>query len=135
LSQSLSFIDCHASIEPLLTYLGGAVMRPRLWLISTLLFFSLSIPEWSYASTSELGTIIEGFVTRHFPDATSHLWIVNDTQWDGDEMVVDVYTYVVEKQQPAALENRYLLLIVAGKLTAVQRIPVESGADCQREET
>jgi len=109
-------------------------MRLRLWLLSTLLVFAFSIPEWSYASTSELGTIIEGFVTHHFPDATSHLWIVNDTQWDGDEMVVDVYTYVVEKQQPAALENRYLLLIIAGKLTAVQRISVENGADCQREE-
>ena len=110
-------------------------MRPRFWLLSTLLFFTLTAPGWAHASTSELGTIIEGFVTRHFPDATSHMWVVNATQWDGDEMVVDVYTYVVEKQQPAALENRYLLLIVAGKLTAVQRIPVESGADCQREET
>lgn len=110
-------------------------MRPRLWLLSTVLLISLTVPGWAHASTSELGTIIEGFVTRHFPDATSHLWIVNDTQWDGDEMVVDLYTYVVEKQQSAALENRYLLLIVAGRLTAVQRIPVGSGADCQREET
>ena len=110
-------------------------MRPHLWLLSTLIFFNLTVPEWAHASTSELGTIIESFVTRHFPDATSHLWVVNDTQWDGDEMVVDVYTYVVEKQLPAALENRYLLLIVAGKLTAVQRIPVENGADCKPEET
>jgi hypothetical protein len=110
-------------------------MRPRFWLLSTLLFFTITTPGWAHASTSELGTIIEGFVTRHFPDATSHMWVVNDTQWDGDEMVVDVYTYVVEKQQPVALENRYLLLIVSGKLTAVQRVPIESGVDCQREET
>jgi len=110
-------------------------MRPRLWLLSTVLLLGFTVPGLAHASTSELGTIIEGFVTRHFPDATSHLWIVNNTQWDGDEMVVDVYTYVVEKQQPVALENRYLLLIVAGKLTAVQRIPVESGPDCQQEET
>ncbi|MDO9118706.1 MAG: hypothetical protein Q7U39_12160 [Nitrospira sp.] len=110
-------------------------MRPRFWLLSTLLFFTLTAPGWVHASTSELGAIIEGFVTRHFPDATSHMWVVNDTQWDGDEMVVDLYTYVIEKQQPAAQESRYLLLIVAGKLTAIQRIPVESGADCQPEET
>jgi hypothetical protein len=110
-------------------------MRPRILLISTLLFLTLTAPGWVHASTSGLGTIIEGFVTRHFPDATSHLWVVNDTQWDGDEMIVDVYTYVVEKQQPVAMENRYLLLIVAGKLTAVQRIPLENGADCQQEET
>lgn len=110
-------------------------MRPRFWLLNTLLFFTLTAPGWAHASASELGTIIEGFVTRHFPDATSHMWVVNDTQWDGNEMVVDVYTYVIEKQQPATQESRYLLLIVAGKLTAIQRIPVESGADCQPEET
>ena len=110
-------------------------MRPRFWLLSTLLFFTLAAPGWAHASTSELGTIIEGFVTRHFPDATSHMWVVNDTQWDGDEMVVDLYTYVVEKQQSAALENRYLLLIVAGRLTAVQRIAVGNGPGCQPEET
>jgi len=110
-------------------------MRPRFWLLSTLLFFTLTAPGWAHASTSELGTIIEDFVTRHFPDATSHVWIVNGTEWDGDEMVVDVRTMVVEKQLPAPIENRYLLLIKEGKLTAVQRIPLEDGADCQREET
>ena len=110
-------------------------MRLHPWFLSTFLLFSLTVPGWAHASTSELGTIIEGFVNRHFPDATSHMWVVNDTQWDGDEMVVDLYTYVIEKQQPAALENRYLLLIVSGKLTGVQRVPIESGADCQREET
>ena len=109
-------------------------MRPRPWLLGTLLLFSLTFPGWAHASTSELGTIIEGFVTRHFPDATSHMWVVNDTQWDGDEMVVDLYTYVIEKQLPAAQESRYLLLIVAGKLTAVQRVPVENGPGCQPEE-
>lgn len=110
-------------------------MRPRLWLLSIVLLLNLTVPEWAHASTSELGSIIEGFVAGHFPDATSHLWVLNDTQWDGDEMIVDVYTYVVEKQQPAALENRYLLLIVAGKLIAVQRVPVGNGTDCQQEET
>lgn len=110
-------------------------MRPRFRLLSTLLFFTLTAPGWAHASTSGLGTIIEDFVTRHFPDATSHVWIVNGTEWDGDEMVVDVRTMVIEKQLPAPIENRYLLLIKEGKLTAAQRIPLEDGADCQREET
>jgi len=82
----------------------------------------------------KLGAIIESFVTRHFPDATSHVWIVNGTQWDGDEMVVDIRTVVVERQLPTPIENRYLLLIKEGKLTAVQRIPLEDGADCQSED-
>lgn len=110
-------------------------MRLRFWLLGTLLLFGLSIPERSSASTSELRTIIEDFVTHHFPDATSHVWVVNDTQWDGDEMVVDVRTVVVEHTLPVPIENRYLLLIRDGKLAAAQRIPLEDGADCQREET
>lgn len=108
-------------------------MRQRLLLLSVFLI-CLSSPGWTYASTGDLGAIIEGFVTRHFPNATSHLWIVNDTQWDGDEMVVDVHTFVVEKQQTVAIENRYLLLIVEGKLAAAQRVPLENAADCQPEE-
>lgn len=106
----------------------------RLFLLGTLLI-SLITPGWTYASTGDLGAIIEGFVTRHFPDATSHLWVVNGTQWDGDEMVVDVRTVVVEKQLPAPIENRYLLLIVKGELAATHRVPLEDGADCQPEET
>jgi len=106
----------------------------QLWLLS-ILILTLFTPSISSASTSELGTIIENFITGHFPDATSHVWIVNGTAWDGDEMVVDVRTMVLEKQLPAPIENRYLLLIKEGKLTAAQRIPLEDGVDCQREET
>ena len=107
----------------------------QLWLPSLVLLATVFSPGIGNASTTELGSIIENFIPRHFPDATSHLWIVNGTEWEGDEMVVDVRTTVLEKQLPAPIENRYLLLIKEGKLTAVQRIPLEDGADCQREET
>ncbi len=109
-------------------------MRHRWILISVSALCLWLVPQFSAASTGDLGAIIEGFVTRHFPEATSHLWIVNDTQWDGDEMVVDVHTIVVEKQQTEAIVNRYLLLIVGGKLAAAQRVPLENGPDCQPEE-
>lgn len=105
----------------------------QLFLLSLFVLTILS-PGISNASTTELGSIIENFITHHFPDATSHVWIVNSTEWDGDEMVVDVHTTVIEKQLPAPIENRYLLLIKEGKLTAAQRIPLEDGADCQRED-
>ncbi|MEQ1793011.1 MAG: hypothetical protein ABL970_02375 [Nitrospira sp.] len=110
-------------------------MRPYLRVLSALLFFTLITPGLTSASTSELGTIIENFVLRHFPDATSRVWIVNGTQWDGDEMVVDIRTVVIEHRLPQPIENRYLLLIKEGRLTAAQRIPLEDGADCQPEET
>jgi hypothetical protein len=110
-------------------------MRQR-WIVIGIaaLCFCLATPTISAASTGDLKAIIEGFVIRHFPDAKSHLWVVNDTQWDGDEMIVDVFTYVVEKNRPETIENRYLLLIVEGKLTAAQRVPLNPDAECQPEE-
>lgn len=107
----------------------------RQLLLLSLILLPLSSPSLSNASASKLGTIIESFITHHFPDATSHVWIVNGTEWDGDEMVVDIHTTVIEKPLPAPIENRYLLLIKEGKLTAAQRIPLDDGTDCRREET
>src|SRR3982751_6370984 len=110
-------------------------MRHRVILIAlACACLGVVVPGISAASQDDLGGIIEGFVTRHFPEATSHLWIVNDTQWDGDEMIVDVHTIVMEKHQPAATENRYLLLIVDGKLTAAQRVPLDTPSECRPEE-
>ncbi len=111
-------------------------LRTR-WMIVgiAVLCLSFASPVAGTASTGDLKAIIEGFVIRHFPDARSHLWVVNDTQWDGDEMIVDVFTYVVEKKSPETIENRYLLLIVEGKLTAAQRVPLNPGPECQPEET
>jgi hypothetical protein len=108
-------------------------MRQRLLLVAFLIQLLIA-PALTYANTTDLGAVIEGFITRHFPEATSHIWVMNGTQWDGDEMIVDVQTYVVEKQKPATIENRYLLLIVAGKLTAAQQIPLTDGTECQPEE-
>jgi hypothetical protein len=107
-------------------------MRKKL-ILNALLVSFLMAPALASAST-DLGALIENFVKRHFPDATSHIWVMNGTQWDGDEMIVDVQTYVIEKQQPATIENRYLLLIVGGELTAAQRIPLADGPECQPEE-
>lgn len=107
---------------------------PIRWSLLAIALYALATPSFAQASTGDLGSIIESFVTHHFPEATSHLWIVNGTQWEGDEMVVDVHTIVVERQLPATIENRYLLLIKGGKLTAAQRIPLDDGTDCQREE-
>lgn len=99
-----------------------------------LLCLSLWSPVTAPASTGDIGSIIESFVTRHFPDAASHFWVVNATQWDGDEMIVDVNTIVVQRQQPQPVANRFLLLIVSGKVEAAQNIPLEAEADCRAEE-
>ena len=104
-------------------------------LLLAVLLLCLAAPVPAQASSGDLGMIIENFVIRHFPEATSHVWIVNGTQWDGDEMVVDVQTIVMEKQVPTPIENRYLLLIKEGILAAAQRVPLDDSTDCQKDET
>ncbi len=64
------------------------------WVIMGVLCGILTIPTLAQASSGDVGTIIETFVVRQFPDAASHYWVVNETRWDGDEMIVDVHTIV-----------------------------------------
>jgi hypothetical protein len=109
-------------------------MPIRYGLILTALCLALASPAAAKTSTADVGSIIEGFVSRHFPDAASHFWVVNATQWDGDEMIVDVNTVVLPRQQATPVANRFLLLIVSGKIEAAQNIPLEAEPDCRQEE-
>ncbi len=100
----------------------------------TLIVLTVWAPHPTIATTGDVGTIIENFVSRHFPDAASHFWVVNSTQWDGDEMILDVNAVVVPRQQPIPVANRFLMLIVAGKLEAVQSIPLNAEPECRSDE-
>lgn len=91
-------------------------------------------PTYATNDPGDIGTLIETFVTRQFPDAASHFWIVNETQWDGDEMIVDVNAIVTERQQVPPTESRFLLLIVEGQLKGIQSIPLDAAAECQKEQ-
>jgi len=108
-------------------------MRTRLALLLALctsLLVSVSAP----ASTGDLSGVIEGFMAKQFPRAQSHFWIVNGTQWAAEnEMVVDVNTVVMNRASQEPIENRFLLLVVEGKLAAAQNIPLDSTVDCQPE--
>lgn len=108
-------------------------MRPGLALLMGLclnLIASISAP----ASTGDLSGVIEGFMAKQFPSALSHFWVVNGTQWQAEnEMVVDLNTTVLDRTSRSAIENRFLLLIVEGKLAAAQNIPLDSSVDCQPE--
>ncbi len=86
------------------------------------------------ASTGDLGSIVEKFVVRQFPDAASHYWVINQTQWDGDEMIVDVQAIVKERRDTEPTLSRYLLLIVAGELKASQNVPLDPAEDCRTED-
>ena len=78
--------------------------------------------------------MIESFVTRQFPDAASHFWIVNDTQWDGDEIIVDMNAIVTEQRQTPPTESRFLLLIVEGQIRDPKHPAGCTAAECQKEQ-
>jgi len=103
------------------------------WILTATLFVSLACPALAPASTGDVGAIIEKFVVRQFPQSISHYWVINETQWDGDEMIVDVHTIVQERRGQEPTLSRYLLLIVAGELKGSQNVPLEPGADCREE--
>jgi hypothetical protein len=108
-------------------------MRSRWILLGTLLWlFACTWP--SEASTGDIGSIVEKFVVRQFPDAASHYWVINETQWDGDEMIVDVQAIVKERRDTEPTSSRFLLLIVAGELKGSQNVPLEPAADCRTEQ-
>ncbi|MDP9132235.1 MAG: hypothetical protein M3M98_03760 [Nitrospirota bacterium] len=92
------------------------------------------LPKQAMANTDDIGTIIESFVTKQFPDAASHFWIVNETQWDGDEMIVDVAAIVTDRLLTEPTASRFLLLIVAGNLKGSQSIPLDAVTECRKEQ-
>ncbi|MBM4132754.1 MAG: hypothetical protein FJ245_03205 [Nitrospira sp.] len=105
------------------------------WMLLIGLVMSLWTAAPLQAGSGDISTVIESFVTRQFPDASGHIWVVNGTQWQADnELVVDLHTIVMGRAGASPTENRFLLLIVSGKLAAAQTIPLD-GADCQPEHT
>ena len=49
-------------------------------------------------------------------------------------MIVDVHTNMNDRRATEPTLSHFLLLLVAGELKGVQRIPLEPGADCGTEE-
>jgi hypothetical protein len=98
---------------------------------SAVLCFSTPI----HAGSGDITIVIERFVTKQFPTSKSHFWVVNDTHWQtDDEVVVDVKTVVTDKPGDSPTANRYLLLIVEGRLAGAQNIPLDSTVECQPEQ-
>ena len=108
-------------------------MRYRWILLGVLLWAGTFLPP-VLASTGDIGSIVERFVVRQFPDAASHYWVINETQWDGDEIIVDVQTIVKERRDTEPMLSRFLLLIVAGELKGSQNVPLDPAADCRTED-
>ena len=108
------------------------MMRMSIFLMLSCLVGAFAA-DGSSADPGDVGAIIESFVAKQFPDAASHFWVVNETQWDGDEMIVDVAAVVTNRRQSETTASRFLLLIVAGNLKGSQSIPLDAATECKQE--
>lgn len=104
------------------------------WAFLLALVVSLGMSAPALPNTGDLSGVIEGFVAKQFPNALSHIWVVNGTERQAEnEIVLDLNTIVLSRASQVPTESRFLLLIVEGKLAGAQRIPLGATVDCQPE--
>jgi len=96
------------------------------------LTFSPTIGESSYPDVS---STIDQFVSQIYPQGSRYFWVVNDSTSDlANEIIVDINTSLQVMPEEDAQPNRFLLLLVKGKLMGVQQIPLGAEVDCHSEE-
>ena len=83
-------------------------MRTIRYLFSCLLL-SLCAAVPAFADTGEIGSVIEVFIAKHFPEARSHFWVVNNTEWGSNgEVMVDLNATVNLQNEKTPTEKRFL---------------------------
>jgi hypothetical protein len=70
------------------------------------------------ASTGNVGTIMETFVVRQFPNAVGD-YIGDQRNSVGDEMIVNVHTNMNKRRATEPTLSHFLLLLVAGEFRGV----------------
>jgi len=106
----------------------------HLSVIAVLLILTFS-PTTSESAHPDVSTAIDQFVSQIYPKGSRYFWVVNDTTSDlGNEIIVDINTSLQAVQEEDAQPNRFLLLLVKGKLMGAQHIPLGAKVDCHSEE-
>lgn len=99
------------------------------------LIMSWGLSATAVADSGDISRVIDHFVKKRFPEAQSHFWVVNDTEWGAeDEVVVDLNTIVTWRGERGNTEERFLLLIVQGQLVATQSVPLDAKVECKPQE-
>ena len=96
---------------------------------------SLSFSISTGTSSAIMPITIDHFVAKLFPEANHYSWVVNDSKKETQrEIIVDLNTFVTQKEGEPAVENRFLLLFLDGKILAAQNIPLNAIVDCGPDE-
>lgn len=102
----------------------------------TAIFLSLVIaPTISESAYPTVSSVIDQFVSNVYPKGSRYFWVINDTTSDvSNEMIVDINTELQVNSEEDSQPNRFLLLLVKGKLIGAQQISLDAKVDCHSEE-
>ncbi|MEX0829188.1 MAG: hypothetical protein WD032_03015 [Nitrospirales bacterium] len=102
----------------------------------TAIVLSLIIaPPVSESAYPDISLAIDQFVSQVYPKGSRYFWVINDTTSDiSNEIIVDINTELQVNEEEDTQPNRFLLLLVKGKLIGAQHIPLGANVDCHSEE-
>jgi hypothetical protein len=96
------------------------------------LVFAPTVSESSYPVVS---VTIDQFVSQVYPKGSRYFWVINDTTSDvANEIIVDINTELQVNLEEDPQTNRFLLLLVKGKLVGAQQISLGAKVDCHSDE-
>ena len=103
-----------------------------------LTIFLLSVtftPTVSESAYPEVSAAIDQFVSQVYPKGSHYFWVINDTTSEiSNELVVDINTQLQVNAEEDPQANRFLLLLVKGKLIGAQQIALDAKVDCHSED-
>ena len=110
-------------------------MKRRLFPALSFLALTVFLANPIQAAPPSVPSAIDQFVAKIFPKASHYHWVVNNAQKEtSHEMILDINTFVSKNDMDDNhIENRFLLLILDGKVMAAQKIPLGSLVDCGKD--
>ena len=92
-------------------------------------------PNVSESAYPTVSSVIDQFVSQVYPKGSRYFWVINDTTSDvSNEIIVDINTELQVNSEEDPQTNRFLLLLVKGKLVGAQQISLGAKVDCHSEE-
>ena len=92
-------------------------------------------PTVSQSAYPEVSIAIDRFVSQVYPKGSRYFWVINDTTTDiSNEIIVDINTELQVNSEEDPQTNRFLLLLVKGKLVGAQQIALGAKVDCHSDE-
>jgi len=92
-------------------------------------------PTVSESAYPTVSSVIDQFVSQVYPKGSRYFWVINDTTSEvSNEIIVDINTELQVNSEEDPQTNRFLLLLVKGRLIGAQQIPLGAKVDCHSDE-